>query len=337
MPVTQICERCSKPFETIPSKHRKYCSFACYKPATIKICERCGKPFQIRPNRIDTARFCSMACYKPKRPTRICTVCGIEFEPRPDQETSFCSATCFHKGQIGQHRQKDTKINVVCKVCGKPFRVYPSRLKFGDPQYCSDECFYKDLNGSHRTPMVQTFCQSCGKPIEASLSDIKNGRGRFCSKRCVNLGREHPERKVKMVECQCWHCGNTFHRYPSRMKRPNDGRFCSRGCSAAYYADRFQAGRTKIEVLLMDELDRRHMAYSPQFPITGWRIDIAFPDKNLAVEADGDYWHNLPHVQAKDKRKDASLQKRGWIVLHFTESEIHKDVSKCVDEIIKHL
>ena len=41
----------------------------------------------------------------------------------------------------------------------------------------------------------------------------------------------------------------------------------------------------------------------------------------MAVEFDGDYWHSLPEVAAKDVRKDAFLVGAGYKVVHVREMD----------------
>jgi len=43
-------------------------------------------------------------------------------------------------------------------------------------------------------------------------------------------------------------------------------------------------------------------------------IDIAFPEKNLALEIDGPFWHRDKHRQ---HLRDRYLRRRGWSVKHF--------------------
>ncbi|MBI5061659.1 MAG: DUF559 domain-containing protein [Candidatus Aenigmarchaeota archaeon] len=77
--------------------------------------------------------------------------------------------------------------------------------------------------------------------------------------------------------------------------------------------------------------------------------DFCFPKHKLIIECDGDYWHANPnkygvdrlHIKqkktlSKDKAKDRyieTIDNGSWTLLKFWESEIHKDVSRCVDKI----
>jgi very-short-patch-repair endonuclease len=67
--------------------------------------------------------------------------------------------------------------------------------------------------------------------------------------------------------------------------------------------------------------------------ITYWFIDITFPEKKLAVEIDGDYWHSLPKQIQKDANKDHWLIRHHWKILRLKEHEIKANVNSCADRI----
>jgi len=59
-------------------------------------------------------------------------------------------------------------------------------------------------------------------------------------------------------------------------------------------------------------------------PSKNYTLDGAFPAIKLAVEADGEIWHNNPNKIAQDKQRDMSLAQQGWTILRFTDKEIEK-------------
>ena len=83
------------------------------------------------------------------------------------------------------------------------------------------------------------------------------------------------------------------------------------------------------------------------------KIDIAFPSKKLAIFVDGCFWHYCPmhgHVPKSNKdywmakfgknierakAKDFRLKSDGWIIIHFWEHEINKDLVNCTQKIFK--
>lgn len=76
-----------------------------------------------------------------------------------------------------------------------------------------------------------------------------------------------------------------------------------------------------------------------------YTIDIAFPKRKVAVEVDGDYWHNregLPIDQlgkaqirniANDKAKETFLKRRGWEIVRFWEGDIQEDLTRCLESL----
>lgn len=79
---------------------------------------------------------------------------------------------------------------------------------------------------------------------------------------------------------------------------------------------------------------------TPQFCIDRYRVDflIEHRSKKIIVECDGHDFHEKTKEQASyDKKRDRFLISKGYTVLHFTGSELHKNVNECVNEILKFL
>jgi len=95
-----------------------------------------------------------------------------------------------------------------------------------------------------------------------------------------------------------------------------------------------QQQETTPESLLYAELERRRIPFMRQQPIDGlYVVDALIPGAKIAIECDGDYWHGLPDIQKRDKRKDKYLKTRRYHVLHFRESELKTNIAACVDTI----
>jgi DNA mismatch endonuclease (patch repair protein) len=90
---------------------------------------------------------------------------------------------------------------------------------------------------------------------------------------------------------------------------------------------------TSIERKLQDELSGREIGYYKHYPVIG-QPDIAFPDKKVAVFADGEYWHEKKKgMKEKDSRVNEKLRSEGWKVLRYREQEINDNPEGVVDEI----
>lgn len=71
---------------------------------------------------------------------------------------------------------------------------------------------------------------------------------------------------------------------------------------------------------------------------TCYKVDLAFPDRKLAIEADGAS-HNNPKRRSQDRKKEKFLTGLGWTVLRFTNKEIlnlqnQVEILKSVQSII---
>jgi len=66
-----------------------------------------------------------------------------------------------------------------------------------------------------------------------------------------------------------------------------------------------------------------------KFPNSWHRVDV-FIEPNICVEIDGNYWHKLPNVVERDKIIDFELNKQGYKVLRFWESNIKLNPDLCL-------
>lgn len=73
----------------------------------------------------------------------------------------------------------------------------------------------------------------------------------------------------------------------------------------------------------------------PQIEVGPYRIDLAIPEKKVAIELDGHEFHKTREQRTSDAQRERYLQRQGWQVIRFTGTEIHKDVAKCIDEAIE--
>ena len=88
-----------------------------------------------------------------KKKIFFCDNCGEEIKTyRPNKENRihyFCCKKCE-----SEFRKKETSLNAVCTVCGKPYHVKPKDLK--TTKYCSRKCqneakkTYMKGNGNHQ-------------------------------------------------------------------------------------------------------------------------------------------------------------------------------------------
>lgn len=92
---------------------------------------------------------------------------------------------------------------------------------------------------------------------------------------------------------------------------------------------------TSIELKVEAELIKRNINYQKQVPLCKVaRVDFYLPEYRIVIQADGDYWHNLPGVKDRDKKQDDVLTFNGFNVYRFLGSEINKSVEECINKLI---
>ena len=173
----------------------------------------------------------------------------------------------------------------------------------------------------------------CFKQIKVSPSN--KAKNNYCSRKCSDVGR----RTKKLVACNfCgkknwripYHCNKSkkaycdINCYNKSKKGDKDGRMLK-----ARIVAQNMKGPTSIEVKLYKFLKSQKIAFIPQKLINNkFLVDAFVLDKNLVIEADGDYWHGLDKVKKRDKSKNAYLTKCGFNMLRLSEREIHNGLYK---------
>ena len=116
-----------------------------------------------------------------------------------------------------------------------------------------------------------------------------------------------------------------------------------------------KAKNTKPELLLSKALWKGgYKGYRLNWKKVPGRPDIAFPGKKLAIFVNGCYWHRCPKCDLplpktntrfwkekfdknvkRDKKKNDELLSLGWKVIVIWECEIHSDLNKYVNLVVK--
>jgi len=89
-----------------------------------------------------------------------------------------------------------------------------------------------------------------------------------------------------------------------------------------------------IEFQLYDAMCREGLSPIPQFCISGYYVDFAFPDVWVAVEADGAAYHDASRRQ-RDRKRDWILRRAGWTVKRFRGTTIYHKAANCAYVIKK--
>lgn len=111
---------------------------------------------------------------------------------------------------------------------------------------------------------------------------------------------------------------------------------------------------TKIELILRKALWHQGIRYRKNFKIYSCKPDIVITKYKIAIFCDGDFWHgkedpNIVKTHKKfwtekikrnierDLENTIELRDNGWIVLRFWESDILKDISKCIESVMNEI
>lgn len=128
-----------------------------------------------------------------------------------------------------------------------------------------------------------------------------------------------------MTRCKalCPICGRLWKNATLRMEQ---GKTCNKKCASikGYLSgDRKETG---IELKLQGLLREMGIVYETQKPLLGVTVADIFIEPNVAIFADGTYWHSGAVREYKDSEKTKTLKRGGYVVLRLEEKEINKNI-----------
>jgi hypothetical protein len=190
-------------------------------------------------------------------------------------------------------------------------------------------------------------CFWCGKIIKAPNKGQKDRfrvTGRmYCSKECglaytsvcssktmASTNRKYASERMKL--------NNPMHRPGIKEKMISS-------LKAIHHKPIVRGGNgfmSEPQKKLFDELRKKYECFMEYpFPTkinkgngypTCYKIDIAIPDKMIAIEVDGQSHCSICN-QLRDKKKDSFLTEKGWFVYHFTNNQVINNVNDCVRQL----
>ena len=119
-----------------------------------------------------------------------------------------------------------------------------------------------------------------------------------------------------------------------------------------------KATDTKAEKLLRLALWHRGFRYRKNWKKLPGKPDIVLTKQKIAIFVDGDFWHARNHQAspgeqvgsnkpywtkklannvARDKEVNNLLSEQGYVVLRFWETDVKKDLEKCLKEIFEYI
>jgi very-short-patch-repair endonuclease len=159
-------------------------------------------------------------------------------------------------------------------------------------------------------------CKKCNKNFTPTAKN-KGTYSRYCSPKCYH------DATSNRVARTCELCKREFN--VIRFKAEKQGvRFCSRAC---WKRGRW-AGETSIEKKVRVTLEELDIQYIAEYRVGRYQIDFYLPEYQIAVEADGAYWHRLK--ASHDARRDAVLLSRGITTIRLSEGDINHGVAMTI-------
>jgi very-short-patch-repair endonuclease len=94
---------------------------------------------------------------------------------------------------------------------------------------------------------------------------------------------------------------------------------------------------SELEKIVAGLLAAIGIEFSSQARIRGYSgvPDFLLVNYSIVIEVDGEYWHSMPGVLEKDKKKDRRLRTLGYSVLHFTEKDIKRRLNLVERKLMK--
>lgn len=129
---------------------------------------------------------------------------------------------------------------------------------------------------------------------------------------------------------ECAICGRLWKRETARMLA---GKTCSKRCASIKGYLSGDRKETQIESLVQEFLRELGIEYVTQKPLLGVTIADVFIFPNVAIFADGDYWHSGARKEYADREKTKTLEKNNYVVLRLSETEILKSPEKTKEKL----
>jgi hypothetical protein len=330
-----------KPLRVTPD-HRIMTDYGWREASTLKVddkvlsysepCEWCGKP--INSFKGATNRFCSQSCrtaYADNRRGLIGTQDDFRKKISEGKKKSWADMSKERREEIAikvsngvkeWNRKNPGKTKEVSRLNGSKIGAAVKRTYQADPTYK-----LRVVEGNRRR--FESLSESEKQRVKSRLSE--NAKYAYGSLREMkkNDSEKYKAYLDKMGEAVSKAKKKQFAENPSIFWPLSQGK-------------RIKRAGTSIELAVREELTRKGIDFvcnkhlilkDPYGEMVAFKPDILLPDYKIVVECDGDYWHSFEDRQTRDAYRDMVFETNGYIVLHFTETEIKKNLSGCGDQV----
>ena len=103
----------------------------------------------------------------------------------------------------------------------------------------------------------------------------------------------------------------------------------------ASYMNKFIKNPSKPEVMLRNIVKELYPDCEFQHPVLRYSLDIAIPDKKIAIEYDGYYHFDTEEHKEYHKLRQEKIEKEGWKFLRYTMFDKFPTIEKIQNDILK--
>ncbi len=322
-------------FQSFGLGFQKYCSYDCSgaakKNRVKNECEICEKNFETVESR--SRRFCSEECRRKYNKTEECNRKRVESHKKTTQE-KYGEDFYFQTDEF-KEKAKETKIERYGKKNYKNVKKAKKTKKerYGDPNYNNKEKMLETLNQRYESRNGQ-FIENISQTREYRETQRQNQIDVIDKKLPSHISRGFGVEDYNGVRNSegmfyykffCSKCEETF------MDKFDYGNFPS--CPSC---DRPSQGVSKIENEVCEYVksilpDQTEVFENDNELLGRKEIDIYVPEKNVAIEFNGIYWHS-ENGGGKDKdyhlKKTEACEEAGIQLIHIFENEwiLNRDV-----------
>lgn len=163
-------------------------------------------------------------------------------------------------------------------------------------------------------------CPSCGKQI--------NARSTLCGSCAAKNRNNLPHDGTRMT---CPTCGGKKQSGARRCLNCYRKEMIQRNVQQPEVMIRARrnnslTGKTKVSKPHQSAkqlLDALNLQFQSEYPVGRYLVDLVIPQRNLAIEVNGSYWHNLPAAKKRDLKKHAAIREAGFSLVVLWEGQQH--------------
>lgn len=192
-----------------------------------------------------------------------------------------------------------------------PFQLESAKLKIREKWYLKKEILIKQISSTHKENFYKSFFEERLKDLVKPLFTVDEYIG------------VHHEYDFLCLKCNC------------KFKDNLDGGKIPRckNCFPTSFELGFSQNETNLIKFLETLFDKNSLKVHNRKEIFPLELDVYIPEKKIAIEYDGLYWHSeLNHTRDRDYhlRKTERCEKKGIRLIHIFEDEwiLHPKIVK---------